>query len=509
MEEDTEVLDWGHEDDEQTAQRGPDDAEDAVSLGGDEDDYYPYPASEQEATKTETQFSHSHSTPQVKRDSVVSRQSVAPQREADSPQLRRSQSLGKFTHALPPKPVVSVAPVHPSPAQASTLASSMIQRERRANGHGKPNSGGQHDALPPDWELRQARSGGGEHYYYNSRTHESTWTRPVSGKSSPAKDSASRGREGISPPSRSGDSPEQRTSRKEPKRSVDDLSYEDRHYRPAGSAPVVAESVVVSDQRAPRSPVQAAFAEPYEAGRAPSPRALPERRRTRSLSPLRRGYPNSARARRDPSPERDLEGRHGNYVSRLSPEPPSLHRHSRARGRQDRMDVDVSPRNTTLDREPANRRGPNDWSAPSTLSASSHLSSPACDPLPRWRTWLSREALGVEYCYPLLPIPDLFPCAAQGRSSRSCPFTLYPLSASPFVALLTLSVFILQGLDRRRHTRARHLHPAQGDSLAALRQEVRKFHQFLCFRLLQDRNGLTGQTNFEELRLSVVTVTTH
>lgn len=367
------MLDWGHEDDEQTAQRGPDDTEDAVSLGGDEDDYYPYPVSEQEATKAESQLSGSHSTSQVKRDSDGSRQSVAPQREADSPQLRRSQSLGKLTHALPPKPVVSVAPVHPSPAQASTLASSMIQRERRTNGHGKSNSGGHHDALPPDWELRQARSGGGEHYYYNTRTHESTWTRPVSGKSSPMKDNASRGREGRSP-FRRVDSPE-RTSRKEPKRSGTDLSYEDRHYRPPGAAPVVAESTAVSDQRAPHSPAQTAFAEPYEGGRSPSPLPPPERRRTRSVSPPRRGY-NSSRPRRDPSPirVRDLEGRHGNYSSRLSSEQTSSHRHSRARGRQDRMDIDVSPPNTSMEPEPENRRGPNDWSAPSTLSASSHLS---------------------------------------------------------------------------------------------------------------------------------------
>ncbi|KAH9835456.1 uncharacterized protein C8Q71DRAFT_682660, partial [Rhodofomes roseus] len=187
MEDDAEVLDWGHEDDEQTAQRGPEDAEDAVSLGGDEDDtqdYYAYQASEQEDTKAASQTSN----PQSRRESYGSKQSMAPQREPDSPQLRRSQSVGKLTHALPPKPVLSVAPVHPSPAQASTLASSMIQREPRANGHGKPTSGSNQDALPPDWELRQARSGGGEQYFYNTKTHESTWTRPVSDKSSPVKD---------------------------------------------------------------------------------------------------------------------------------------------------------------------------------------------------------------------------------------------------------------------------------------------------------------------------------
>ncbi|KZT66656.1 hypothetical protein DAEQUDRAFT_446205 [Daedalea quercina L-15889] len=389
MEDDAEVLDWGHEDDEQTAQRAPEDAEDAVSLGGDEDDmqdYYAYQASGQEAAQASTPVSNSHTTSQPKRDSLGTKQSEAPPQEPDSPQLRRSQSVGKLTHALPPKPVVSVAPVHPSPAQASTLASAMVQRERRSNGHGKPTSNSHHDTLPPDWELRQARSGAGEQYYYNIKTHESTWTRPVSGKSSPTKErdsGVSRGREGKSP-SRRADSLERRTGRRETKRSADDLSYEDRHYRPGAAAPAAVGSTGVSDRRdtrAAHSPVQAAFAEPYVAGRVPSPRALPERRRTRSLSP-RRDYPSqdrSGRSRRDQSPprapERDItEGRQSNYPPRVPLDFDPSHRHGRARGRQDRMDVDVSPRNASLDREHTNRRGPNGWSAPSTLFASSHVS---------------------------------------------------------------------------------------------------------------------------------------
>ncbi|KAH9932303.1 uncharacterized protein B0H18DRAFT_53016 [Fomitopsis serialis] len=390
MEDDAEVLDWGHEDDEQTAQHGPEDAEDAVSLGGDEDDmqdYYSYQAAEQEVA---AQLPNSYSTSHGKRESYGSKQSAAPPRDPDSPHLRRSQSVGKLTHALPPKPVLSVAPVHPSPAQASTLASSMIQREPRTNGLGMPVSGSNHDALPPDWELRQARSGGGEQYYYNTKTHESTWTQPVSGKSSPAKDKergVSRGREGVSP-SRRVISPERRTGRKESKRAADDLSYEDRHYRPA-AAPGGAGGTELSDRRDGRtahSPVQAAYADSYTAGRAPSPRPLPERRRTRSLSPpARRDYRSeerSGRSRREQTPpraqERDLaDVRRGNHSSRISMDLDPPPRHSRARGRQDRMDFDVSPRNASLDREQTNRRGPNDWSAPRTRSPPPHLRVPS------------------------------------------------------------------------------------------------------------------------------------
>lgn len=219
------MLDWGHEDDKQTAQHGPEDAEDAVSLGGDEDDMqdcYSYQATEQEVA---AQPPNSYSTSHGKRESYGSKQLAAPPRNPDLPHLRRSQSAGKLTHALPPKPALSVAPVHPSPAQASTLASSMIQREPRTNDLGMPVSGSNHDALPSDWELRQARSGGGEQYYYNTKTHESTWTQPVSGKSSPAKDKergVSRGREGVSP-SRRVILPERRMRHKESKRAAHDL----------------------------------------------------------------------------------------------------------------------------------------------------------------------------------------------------------------------------------------------------------------------------------------------
>ncbi|KAH9912740.1 uncharacterized protein B0H18DRAFT_229032 [Fomitopsis serialis] len=223
IEDDAEVLDWGHEDDKQTAQHGPEDVEDAVSLGGDEDDMqdcYPYQATEQEVA----------AQPPI----LIRRLMASENRMARSSWGATSQSgfappatfsVCRQAHSCTsPEPALSVAPVHPSPAQASTLASSMIQREPRTNDLGMPVSGSNHDALPSDWELRQARSGGGEQYY-NTKTHESTWTQPVSGKSSPAKDKergVSRGREGVSP-SRRVILPERRMRHKESKRAAHDL----------------------------------------------------------------------------------------------------------------------------------------------------------------------------------------------------------------------------------------------------------------------------------------------
>ncbi|OBZ78274.1 hypothetical protein A0H81_02678 [Grifola frondosa] len=204
MDEDTEVLDWGNEDDEQQAGlhqqrasdghdawRDPEDAEDAVSLGGDDDDmqeFYAYQSAEQDSkgqvppskSSSSSQLQHSHSSKREhqRQNSTTSQKQTPQSKSSESPALRQSQSFTKLTHALPPKPVVSVAPfVHPLPAQTSTLASSMVQRERRSNGHSVSADG---DLLPPDWEMRQPRGSETKDvfYYYNIKTHESTWNRP-------------------------------------------------------------------------------------------------------------------------------------------------------------------------------------------------------------------------------------------------------------------------------------------------------------------------------------------
>ncbi|KAI0945730.1 hypothetical protein AcW1_001884 [Taiwanofungus camphoratus] len=354
MEEDTEVLDWGHEEDEQLTahfqQRASDgrdswrdqeDAEDAVSLGGDEDDmqnFYNHRSTEPDASKGQpstpkmsfSQQQHSH---QSKRDyqrepsgNSQKQQPPLQSQNPGSPQLRRSQSHGKMTHALPPKPVVSVAPVHPSPAQTSTLASSMVQRERRVNGHGKPVSSSDGiDVLPPDWEVRYPRSGGSDHYYYNLKTHESTWTQPglVSGRSSPLKDRESGTIQtvgGRSPNQISHDATVRADSTerhvlpssdhkdlKHKTSPAGQLSYEDRHYRPGGSSHASA-SVEPSDRREDRgSSTQSPYPEgSYHPSRVPTPRNMSERRRTRSISPRRdsQTHDRFVRVRREMTPPR-------------------------------------------------------------------------------------------------------------------------------------------------------------------------------------------------------------
>ncbi|EMD34650.1 hypothetical protein CERSUDRAFT_116825 [Gelatoporia subvermispora B] len=360
MEEDAEVLDWGNDDDEQKAIsegfRDAEDAEDAVSLGGDEDDmlqFHPYQSREQEESNpqpsTPKQATYSQLPPptrEVQREPQSSAQkpAPAPQQASDPPPLTRTYSGAKLTHALPPKPVVSFPPlVSSTPAQITTLAGPMVNRDRRANGHAKPSSSSDgrdsRDALPPNWEVRYPRTGSRDsYYYYNVKTHESTWTRPgsVSGRSSPSKDREHgivRRGEGRSPApgalddradtSESNLGP--RSTRKEPRHRSpepnDALSYQDRHYRPGGAQGALP-ATDLGDRRDDdrrdgerRSDKKTRGASPpshrdasYSVARGSSPsRRTSDRRRSRSVTPPRRDQPlqdRHARPRRDLTPPR-------------------------------------------------------------------------------------------------------------------------------------------------------------------------------------------------------------
>ncbi|KAI0341393.1 hypothetical protein BDW22DRAFT_1303733, partial [Trametopsis cervina] len=209
MEEDTEVLDWGHDDDELNEAQvagalgykqipdGFEQEDDAVSLGDDEEeDIFPYKQASQDDTatippSTPRASTSSQQNGNTKQRDVYRAESVSSQkssRQNESPTLRRTQSVGKMVHALPPKPIVATPVVVHSPPALTTLASAM---GRKLNGHGKAESTPQILSLPPDWEERYPRDNGREPYYYNVRTHKSTWVHPgapSSGTDSPAKD---------------------------------------------------------------------------------------------------------------------------------------------------------------------------------------------------------------------------------------------------------------------------------------------------------------------------------
>lgn len=494
MEEDSELLDWGNEDDElgqfgnqQTGVvDGVEDAEDAVSLGGDEDDtehYYAYQsASNQDLQESslpapkasavlpppqQQQNSHGNREPQRDHSGSSNTPVLQSQNSPQQPPKRRSlsQSLGKMTHSLPPKPVSStipfMQPAHPSSIIEATAMS--LHRDKKSNGSiGKPISPGDAgDSLPPDWEAKHSRSGGGV-YYYNLKTHQSTWTRPVSGSKSPIKDkdrgrtqtSESRPsiRSGNNSPSRPSDQLKPSHSGEEPQVSSTALSYDDRHYRPGEAAQIAnvvekrREERFDSNKRSstpPRSPRMSPGLPP----RPPSPigRGRDEKRSSRShrkLSP--QAVASDIGSLRDPQklrapPRVSSPDRHW-----IAPEP--LPRKSSGRrpasddGDRHRQheDIDMSPASpaTNEDRSSFRNNDAERSSTLSTLSTSCHL--PPCR---LWRICSSQgggrtlsqrlaKPKGVELRYPR------FPSALLGLLPRIDSRTL--IMDPPFLFYFTL-----------------------------------------------------------------------
>lgn len=341
MEEDTEVLDWGHEDDEHHEHRFSqqnvsmdDPEEDAVSLGGDEDDVEHYYAYQSTSNHDDPQASHdvskgslmAASQQQQQQQQQVSQGNRETQRDNSGnshkppsqsqsspkqPSPKRSQSFGKMMHSLPPKPILSIPflqPTRPSSIIEATAMSGSLPREKKSNGNAvkplSPSATG--DSLPPDWELKQARSGNGV-YYYNIRTYQSTWTRPVSGARSPAKDKE-RGRTQTSEsrlPMRSGNSsPNQlrasHTGRSEEPQVIlpPALSYDDRHYRPGDSAQIGSVAEKRREERSDSNNHRRSLTPPR------SPRILSPNLPLRPSSPIARGRDDvrASRSHRKSSP---------------------------------------------------------------------------------------------------------------------------------------------------------------------------------------------------------------
>ncbi|KAG0699805.1 hypothetical protein DFH29DRAFT_31071 [Suillus ampliporus] len=259
LEDETEVLDWGNEEEdrgiaEHDSSLAAEDAEDAVSLGGDEDDeFLTYQSRVSQGTTQRTQSpSKTVYHPEKNQEVAVAgadarvkapehdrpKTPTGPPQETQtapepSPALNRQLSFGKLTHALPAKPIVSSVPFmhpsHPSIIEATAMAA-RVDRDKKNGIVSKPTTYEPGDALPPDWEVRHPRNGRGV-YYYNSRTKESTWTRP--GSSTPARDRRvpddTRDIAGII---KTDDPLPSRIGRSD---TGTILSYDDRHYRPGES----------------------------------------------------------------------------------------------------------------------------------------------------------------------------------------------------------------------------------------------------------------------------------
>ncbi|KAI5117751.1 hypothetical protein M0805_000595 [Coniferiporia weirii] len=311
MADDAEILDWGGEDDEhygeglyRTASMG--DGDDVVSIGGEEDDMKELAAFQSRSLRDN---GNDDSPTATARPLSVQSGKVTPRRDSGDARFppepsppgnkspydasaarrnshRRSRSQSRslkapLTHALPPKPVVATPSYrartqsNPGFMSASVMSSSRRTQDkdgsrRRANGSSKPHAS---DTLPPDWVIRHSTGKGGETgetYYYNVRTDISQWERPLfdddrNGKASPliprdiertdyreshpdSKTTRSHSSGDVRSERRVVDQTSRGRDQPRPASPVHDLSYSDRHYRPAGGGDPPSSGVLRRDR---------------------------------------------------------------------------------------------------------------------------------------------------------------------------------------------------------------------------------------------------------------------
>jgi hypothetical protein len=484
MEDDTEILDWGHEEEEgdfvgsEQHSFTADDAEDAVSLGGDEEDEFltyqsrvpqgathrghsPPKNSQQTMVRQEAARSHAeaHRPSQLhqhqEEQQMERANSGTPQKHKNtpnspaseqSPLLKRTHSHGKLTHALPPKPVVSsvpfVHPSHPSIIEATAMAS-RAERDKRNGVASKPVTHDTSDPLPPGWEVKYPRSGRGV-YYYNIHTQECTWTLPTSAATRVQRSQRSDRREDPIDkplPSKSDEALISRVGR-----SDGDMSYDDRHYRPGDDGRredrlATSTHLITGDTYIPDTYV------PGQRNGRSSP--APSRTRDSDLGPP---------PRRPTSPA----GSYGDSIQgsyREVPAVSTLSAEDRTWVARDIVPVERPREHKERDHDSAPsdheyRSLPRDTDRSSTLSTLSASSAP---PTPRTGrlcssrgggrsiTQTSRETLGVELRHTISCsfLFDFFLAWTHGRSSWTpiFPFTTSLLYMSSFVSPLPYLFF--------------------------------------------------------------------
>ncbi len=419
-------VDWGNDEDDpvpskslgsmgmsHTTRGGElDDVEDAVSLGGDEEEEFAAygarpngqntpPTDKPQTTSTKTGVSRRSVSAGVAPKKATGQAQPAPL--PPSPQPEISQPTLKLTHALPPKPVVASSfRVPPSTTAASPM--SMPRKERRSNGNVVNTS----DEPPSsDKETKNSR-------HNESHPDESSWTRPGSSaadlssvprdrtKSFDDRDSRSSSRRGDDRyrPShrqaRYSSDEEGRESSSHLAQSRNDMRYrhddrDKRHNYASGDRND--KSTTRTAKLSPEDESLDRVRPGYRESNDPDTRRV--HTRDRDVSPVR---DDSSRRvpRRDDYPVYDS-------VDKGPRDYDDLSRRGTGTAERSRHPAAVSGRtNSVSSREPyAQNQGPGRSPTLSTLYASCRpMSNPphACYSLPRWRTrdFVSWEALGVE-----------------------------------------------------------------------------------------------------------------
>ncbi|KAH9166504.1 hypothetical protein EDB89DRAFT_214402 [Lactarius sanguifluus] len=429
-----------------------DDVEDAVSLGGDEEEEfaaYSARANEQNMPPTDKL-----QTIPPKID--VSRRSVSVSKKAagqgkpiplpPSPRPEISQLAPKLTHALPPKPVVASSfRVPPSTTAASPMS---LPRKGRSNGNAVNTSD---EPLPSDRETKNSRNVGRNH---ESHPDESSWTRPGSSaadlssltrdraKSFDDRDSRSstrRGDDRYRPSHRQArysSDEEGRESSLHPAQSRNDTGHrhDDRDKRQNYASgdrndKTTTRIVRLSPEVEPLNRVRPGYREPHDSD------TRRVHTRDRDVSPVR---DDSSRR----VPRRDEYPAYGSFdKGPRDYDDPS--RRGTGTAERSRHPEAVSGRTNSVSlREPyAQNQGPGRSPTLSTLYASCRpMPNPphACYSLPRWRTrdFVSWEALGVELY--------LDPCLGRlaGVHCGLLPFPFHTVCHIPFSTTISPARFI-------------------------------------------------------------------
>jgi hypothetical protein len=231
MDQEHETLDWGNDEDEQlnpypgsnipeTDDNGRktnevDDVEDAVSLDGNDEDM-------QDLYRQNAQAIEAHddvSTPKPKTRSLA-QASAEPSYSDLTAQFSgatlhaqsRASQAEKVSTAQPSNRERTVSVTHPLPAKPQ-VAAPIPRTQDHIYSATTMRLSSDTNRLPSGWVTKQSTKGNGM-YYYNTKTHETTWDRPVEERKDVFRS-------------------------KEVSRSnarQDDMTYNDRHYRPESAS---------------------------------------------------------------------------------------------------------------------------------------------------------------------------------------------------------------------------------------------------------------------------------
>ena len=217
-------VDWDDDDGSQEErpppsrpQIPPADADDEISLLGDDDNQDALREAPQDARKS---LSDTHITAGAQemplKDPSEPSASIAPctphsserspVKENDRPRGRKGrdsdQSVLTLTpapgqHGLPPKPPVSLSPSYSrggASAMVTMSATAMAptKEKRLSNGHYPRPTNDRPDSLPHPWKRVESTTTPGDFYYMNEVTGVATWERPIDSANRPGQDSISR-----------------------------------------------------------------------------------------------------------------------------------------------------------------------------------------------------------------------------------------------------------------------------------------------------------------------------